>query len=404
MKSPGDALEDIERRLTRTWHDELTQPGTAWPHIFPLGAVRRADLDSNFGKFHERAVDWQDWARQRNLTLSVATRRVRGTTQTLPTHVHIPNVDRAADVVRGPWPDRLARARQRLEVLRAAFPESRHPAILRMIDSYTDADFEVLCAAARWFSDHPSSELTPRQVPIDGLHAKWIQDHRKALVALADVESLGLNDRHPNRVHFCYLDPDHLGAGGRRHDSVTVGDTMTPSYLPEVVLISENKDTAVGFPDMARAVAVEGAGFSGAEAIAQVPWLAAARHVLYWGDIDPAGFEIVNTLRSHGVPIHTILMGRATYDEYERYGATTDRHGRPLGPQQPRTSPHLTVDEWELYEALCSESWTRSRRVEQERIPLAVAEEAVMDALLPADSKLAPYEHARLNETNSPNT
>ncbi|MGH3905925.1 MAG: Wadjet anti-phage system protein JetD domain-containing protein [Pseudonocardiaceae bacterium] len=380
MKSPAEVLKEIERRLARTWHEEVAQPGTAWPHTFSLGTTTRADLDSDFGTYHERTFQWHDWARERDLTLTTATRRVRGTSQVLPTHVQVPNLDTAARVVRGEWLERLGRARKRLDVMCAAFRNAPHPAILRAADAYSDAEFEVLCAAARWFTDHPSSGLTPRQVPIEGLHAKWIQDHRKALLALAGVESLGLVERHPSRVHFCYLDPDHLAGSGRQHDSVTVGDAVTPPYRPEVVLISENKDTALAFPTMTRAVAVEGSGFSGAEAISQVPWLASAPHILYWGDIDAAGFEIVNTLRSHSVPIRTILMDQATYDEYERFGATTDRQGKPLGPQRAKTLLYLTMDERDLYEALCSESWTHARRVEQERIPLTAAAEAVVVA------------------------
>lgn len=43
---------------------------------------------------------------------------------------------------------------------------------------------------------------------------------------------------------------------------------MTPHYSLAVVVISENKDTAVCFPPLPQAVAVEGAGFAGARGIA----------------------------------------------------------------------------------------------------------------------------------------
>ncbi|WP_223884566.1 DUF2220 domain-containing protein [Micromonospora craniellae] len=64
-------------------------------------------------------------------------------------------------------------------------------------------------------------------------------------------------------MHFTYLDPAHLAAGGRRHDSVTIGDRAQPVYQPRVVIISENKDTAIHFPALDGAVSVEGVGRGG---------------------------------------------------------------------------------------------------------------------------------------------
>lgn len=41
-----------------------------------------------------------------------------------------------------------------------------------------------------------------------------------------------------------------------------------------VVIIAENKDTAVHFPPDPGGIAVEGAGFSGVETAGSLPWLA----------------------------------------------------------------------------------------------------------------------------------
>jgi hypothetical protein len=140
-------------------------------------------------------------------------------------------------------------------------------------------------------------------------------------IALAGIESVGLLPRHPQRIHFTYLDPEHLAAGGSQHDSATVGDVMRPAYVPQIVLVSENKDTAIHFPPVPKGIAVEGAGFGGAEAIASIGWLTAARHLVYWGDLDPAGFEIVDHFRQAGLPVRTILMDLPTFADYERFRA-----------------------------------------------------------------------------------
>ena len=46
---------------------------------------------------------------------------------------------------------------------------------------------------------------------------------------------------HPSRIHFIYLDPDH----------------------PRVIVISENKATAINFSEMYRVISVEGVGRGG---------------------------------------------------------------------------------------------------------------------------------------------
>jgi hypothetical protein len=78
-----------------------------------------------------------------------------------------------------------------------------------------------VCAAAAWFRVNSASGLTLRQVPIEGLHAKWLNTHRPLVTALARLDTLGLVTSHPQRVHFTYLAPGHLAAGTTRSPSAT---------------------------------------------------------------------------------------------------------------------------------------------------------------------------------------
>ncbi|GIF44248.1 uncharacterized protein DUF2220 [Actinoplanes xinjiangensis] len=209
-------------------------------------------------------------------------------------------------------------------------------------------------------------------MPIEGLHAEWLNTRQELVRRLCGRESLGLLPPHPPRVHFTYLDPDHLAAGRRRHDSVTIGDTASPMYLPQIVVISENKDTAIHFPPLTSAIGVEGMG-RGAGAIAALPWLAAAQHVFYWGDMDADGLEILNEFRAAGVPATSLFMDMAAFERWGHLGTNEDRFGKPLSAREQRPVPFLTTDESALYAGLTSRSWEHHRRVEQERIPLAVA-------------------------------
>lgn len=244
--------------------------------------------------------------------------------------------------------------------------------MLRAVDGYTDTEFGLLLTVTDWFRHNDATGLTPRQVPIPGIHAKWLNSHRPLLLALTGRDTLGLLPDHPPRIHFTYLDPDHRDAGGRVHDSATVGDHFTPAYQPQVVVISENKDTAIHFPPIPGGITVEGDGFGGKTAAA-FPWLTSAPRLYYWGDIDAHGYEILNGWRADGVPVTSILMDPATYDTYERFGTNTDKNNKPLGPGTPKPLPCLTDDERTVYERILAATHQGHRRVEQERIPLRIA-------------------------------
>jgi hypothetical protein len=244
--------------------------------------------------------------------------------------------------------------------------------VISATDSFTDVDFDLLCRAADWFASHDATGLTPRQVPIEGLHAKWLNTRHSLVRELAAVEALNLLPPHPAHLHFTYLDPTHRAASRRWHDSATVGDAMAPAYRPQIVVISENKDTAIHFPPLDGAISVEGVGRGGATAAA-IDWLRDAPAVFYWGDMDADGLEILDGFRAAGIAATSILMNLNAYETWERFGTNTDARGNPLKVRDPRAVPHLTVEEAALYHHLINPAWQRHRRIEQERIPLDVA-------------------------------
>lgn len=381
MKTPDTVLADIRRRLNRTWADHLT--GTpAWPHRFSLGSDPKSTLEAGWqDTYQPLRRRWIDWTQAQPVTLHTEPKRVYSTTQDIPVGLTVTTLDDAARIAGGEWPNRLQRAAARLASLHAHHPNLDNPAkMLRAVDGYTDTEFGLLLTVADWFRHNDATGLTPRQVPIPGIHAKWLKGHRSLLLALTGRETLGLLPKHPPRIHFTYLDPDHRAGGERVHDSATVGDRFTPAYLPQVVVISENKDTAIHFPPIPGGIAVEGDGFGGKTAAA-FPWLTNAPHLYYWGDIDAHGYEILNGWRADGVPVTSILMDPYTYDTYEPFGTNTDKNNQPLGPGAPKPLPCLTPGERAVYERVLDTAHTEHRRIEQERIPLSVARSTLLSAL-----------------------
>lgn len=402
VRGVSDVVAKVCSRVENTWakavaaeqrppacepasgQEEATPPASpAWPHRFPVGRAASADLGAAFGAYVRQLGEWRDWAAVHDVDLVYATRMVAGTRQEVVSHVLVPDLDTGVRIAGDPWTDLIATARTRAAVLHQEFPNQ--PDLSRAIRGaarLSDVDFDLLLRVCGYFlrrvaltheldgAGAPPTPLTPRQVPIEGVHAKWLDSHQGLVRTVTGLDDLGLLPPHPARFHFTYLDPDHLAGGGRRHDSYSVGDAALPAYQPRVVLISENKDTAIGFPAVPGGIAIEGEG-RGAATIASAPWVRAAALVVYWGDLDQDGLEILNEFRAAGLTVRSMLMDVETYERYQRYGTHFDKNGKSVKAHPPREVPHLQADEAALYDLLSSGT-APVPRLEQERIPLDV--------------------------------
>jgi hypothetical protein len=375
MKTQAQVIDEVATRLASGWNEDIADGIGRWPLRFPLGAPSSTAADETFGAVTKWAHGWHDWATANNVVLIEEPRRIRGIEQTLPTHLSVPDIDTAARLAGQEWVARVVRARARHAAISEQFPTIKAARALRLADSATDTDFALALDAAQWFASTPESEwrvLTPRQVPIPGLHAKWLDSNRHLVRSLAGLDHLSMVER-PTRVYWTYLDPEYKRTGGRIHDSLTLGDRVPLPYEPAVVLIVENKDTAVLFPELPGAIVVEGNGNASTGLIPQVPWIKAARTLIYWGDIDQKGFEIVDGLRSRMSHVRTILMDRSTYDAYKEFGTKFEPNGTPVKLLPRKPLQNLTPSEREIYDNLSDPKWASHRRFEQERVPLPTA-------------------------------
>lgn len=382
MKTPADALADLGRRLDRTWSQVLA--GGAWSPEIALGTsgLTGRRLAEQWSEVHSILSSWRVWAASAGPGVEVGWRPVplHGSLQHLPAVLRVVDIDAAARLLDDPWPDRLSQARARLARLTGDFPDHPDPAsILRATRELSDVDFDLVVRTARWFADPHRAGLTARQVPVEGMGTKWLDRRASVVRRLAGLASLGLEPGRPSRVHLTYLDPTHLNSGGRRHDVATVGDVDTLAYAPSVILVSENRDTAQQFPQVPGGIAVEGDG-NGPGAIPQLSWVRACSDVVYWGDMDGKGLEILAAYRATGLQIRSIFMDMASYERWRAFGVDTDHDDKPLGPR-PTRDIVLEPGERALYEALCSAEWDGPRRIEQERIPLEEAAVVVARAV-----------------------
>lgn len=375
MRRIADIEERIRSHVEERWANEVTAEFTGeqtwWPRRYPLGRPDAALLLEHYSDFISLIDQWRTWASARGATVVESNIRVDGVTYPTISHIVINSLDIAARIAGGAWDARLRQARAYAVLVDTRLPHRRSTLrkIVSAVADWSPADIELLTRAASWFEKNPNSGLSPRQVPLEGFHTKWVESRRGVVARLAGLEDLGLLPHHPSRVHFTYLDPRHLGAGNRRHDSATVGDTFVPAYSPEIVIICENKDTAIYFPELPRAIALEGAG-SGANAFVELNWIRDAPLVVYWGDMDSEGLRILAQFRNAGIAARSLFMEVSAYERWEAFGTNTDKRGNPISIDDRAVPVQLDDNERALYELLNEPASTRYRRVEQERIPL----------------------------------
>ncbi|MDR0483506.1 MAG: DUF2220 family protein [Cellulomonadaceae bacterium] len=257
------------------------------------------------------------------------------------------------------------------------------PSTLRAVAALTDADREVLFSALTWLAEHPHlAAFTAKQIRVPGMHTKWLTASRRALIEALTGRDLSDELRPPRTVvPFTYLDPAYRATGGRHHDSWTSGDEFDLPYPPSIVVVVENRECRLDFPEVPGGIAVEGGGNAASAVLGALPWILTAPVLAYWGDLDADGFAILSHLRKAcldaGRDVHSILMDVGTLHEFADVAASTDRHGSPLTPR-PAALEYLTDDEQAAYAILATAGNTPVRRIEQEKLPLERAATALM--------------------------
>lgn len=391
-------VEEVQRlvgeRIAKHWTDSILAETRGlddprWPWAVNLTSLDGPTLNERWSDVWRWILDWNAWADANRCLLTTSNRRVGGTTRGIPSRISIPDIETAATATASDWPQRLAAARERARVLHDEFADTLTAGLLRSACALSDVDFDLARAAAAWFHQHDATGLTARQVPIEGLHAKWLDRNMRIVCGLSGRAELGLVTR-PSRIHFSYLDGRWIRQGNRRRDSVALDEPdQPPGYQPQVILITENKDSALFFPEIDGGIVIEGNG-DAVVRLAQIPWIRACPTVLYWGDLDAHGFAILDRLRGTGIPVESILMDEATLQRYAAYASPSYADGSPLPQGAPAPTPSLREAERSLLERITDPAWNGPRRIEQERIPLDTAHEELSRFLpqIPIDGPL----------------
>jgi len=403
LLTPHDAIAAVHNKINEKWADAVcAELGIGESIVFSIPLRPGVSTNKNVEQLGHAA--WHEWHMQwrhisERLPAGVELVRtavtIRGVAGDFPATLNA-DLDGAARLVTGtragaepPIVD-LDRARALASALRSAGAIPT-PATLRAVYRLQAVDVEVLINAVIWLSQHPdASSWTLRQLPVPGMHTKWLDRHG---TLLRDVAGRDVRDEVRPRltvIHLTYVDPDHTASGLRRHDAWTTGDVHDIAYRPRVVLVVENRDSRLWFPPVSDTIVVEGGGKAAAALLTNVPWIRTADRLVYWGDIDADGYAILNHFRAtlaeparDGAPaksVASILMEATDLQHYSQHGVNHDKAGRPIKPSLERL-PHLTEAETLAYNTIATAGPTPFRRIEQEAIPLTHAATRLLQTL-----------------------
>jgi hypothetical protein len=232
--------------------------------------------------------------------------------------------------------------------------------------------WESILKVCNYFKNCPKPNLYIRELPAS-VHTKFIESNQSIIAELLDIiiqDHIKLNEKEFEKrfnlkfreplVRFKVLDKKISQTYFSNLDDITIPVSQFENLnLPlKKVLIVENKTTlytTLTLPKMDGTIAIFGQG-NAVTNIQNAKWLNDI-NVLYWGDIDVHGFEMLSRIRKHFNHTQSILMDKTTFDKYFENDS-----GKPT---TDTTVLNLTDNEKELYNLLKTNNW----RLEQEKIP-----------------------------------
>lgn len=381
MKFPEDAARAVADRY-RNQHRRWLDGEGAWPWV--VGLEPPSDRDAALRWPEVRR--WVDaWRSSRWSPLWETRQWPTVGTQEVPTRLVFDNpADAASFAGKGAaWQS----AASRVSTLVARWPTLRGDLgwLFPELETYETAEFELLIALVQWLLAHPDAGLYPRQIPLEGLHTKWLEQREKAVWGLvrrvdprpsleaSDLRTwAGFRVEEP-LVRVRILDPELAAqVGGLTELAATPSELARLPWSPRTVLIVENKTSGLALPPLSSAVAFVGLG-NAVTQLEPVSWINSAK-VLYWGDIDTYGLAILGRARAC-LGAESLLMDEVTLLRFRAQWSLES-------PQETSYDGRgLSDAEQHLLSALREGRWGKGVRLEQERIEWGYAWERIREAL-----------------------
>ncbi|MCB9033897.1 MAG: hypothetical protein H6553_08675 [Chitinophagales bacterium] len=261
-----------------------------------------------------------------------------------------------------------------VEKITNEFPELKEWIIKnpkKVIDNANE--WENILKVCKYFKQNPKPNLYIRELPIKA-HTKFVERNQSVIKDLLDIlisEHINTDEKQfEKRFNLKYAEPQirfkvldkeisQKFFSGLDDIAITISQFEELNLPINRAIVFENKTTfytALTLPKMNKTIAIFGSGFS-VHNLKNVRWFDNLE-LLYWGDIDVQGFEILSQFRNYFLQTKSVLMDKQTFDKFFE-----DDNGTPTNIS---TNLNLTDKEQELYDILKTNNW----RLEQEKISL----------------------------------
>lgn len=281
---------------------------------------------------------------------------------------------------------RWERATHRYHALTDRWPDLKAVAAahFNVLADYEETDFSGLIQLVDWLTTNRSSGYMLRQIPLEGLHSKWLETRTQVV---RDFVAAILGEESADLYEMCGLSPlpleikTHIlcpilrrSLGGWHRPTLPINELKTLAAHPRLAIVVENRDTGSALPDLEGAICFAAMG-KAVNRLGELPWLHDVP-LLYWSDIDTHGFECVDLARQVLPRTQTILMDVPTVERF-RHLVSVEESPLPAS----RVLRSLTSAEREVYEGLHARRWGTNFRIEQERLPISFAMSAIQHAI-----------------------
>ncbi|MFT3816862.1 MAG: DUF2220 family protein [Rubrivivax sp.] len=375
---PADIVGACRSQYERHEAQWLLDPSSdAWPLSVDLRAPSAANAAQAPASLRQWIAAWSAFesdCRARVGQVSVSWRtvnwRVLGNV-TLPDKVAFGSAETVAECagVHARWKQLNERWHRLLELLPSMAGQVECVRAAIATATWSTVDFDRLLTLLQWSRQGSAGGLYLRQLPLVGIHTKWVEERVGVLVPLLRVvlgrvgdlaELLNLRSA-PQTIRMRLLDPVLRAQVGKAEDLQIPVPQWSSLFRepPKRLLIVENLATGLALPDIKDTAVAMRLG-NNVYALRGVAWAHDA-DVAYWGDIDTWGLHILARAREVFPGLQSVLMSEEVLHAHRELWT----HEKT---QESRPAAHLTAEEAKLLSDLQANRWGENVRLEQERL------------------------------------
>lgn len=281
--------------------------------------------------------------------------------------------------------DSFRRLQHAVNEIRAALPDARELEPWLAVKGNWEKlaseslDVDGLLGVTQYFMSHPQPDCFARELPVP-VDTKFIERNETILRAWLDIllppSAIDVNEKkfarrfglRDGELHYLVrlLDPYLCAELGLPFDecSLPLRHLRSLPVSEITAIIVENKVNLLTLPDRKRSIALGGVG-KGVSELARLPWLATSR-ILYWGDIDVDGFQILSLFRSRLPHTESMLMGTNVLERFSNFHVSHSAAATNM-------PANLTDDEQTAFDRCLRDGL----RLEQEHLPIAFVNAAI---------------------------